>query len=231
MLGQDEGAPPTEIASANGNLPTLWQVLLAKGESSAVPDDQNLFGDVEGDGDGAGIAADARAVRARLGELAAFMRSHAQPDDAPHLLQFDAAVQYLDELIDEHDGEGESWISANLNELSWLHAGGAEAYVHQARILCDEWLALLQGMQAGDVAAVCQLLDVHDAGDASGWAWRFGFGGLSHSYFQEQDPASAVRFEDYVAEGGRSGGRVRRRLLAAGDGAAVGCNLGQRRVR
>lgn len=200
---ENEGAPPAEIASANGNLPTLWQVLLATGEPDAAPDDQDLLGDVDGDGAEAGIAADARAARARLGELAAFMRSQAERDDAPLVLQFDAAVQYLDELIDEHDGEGELWISANLNELSWLHAGGAQAYVREARTLCDErWHALQQGMQAGDVAAVCQLLDVQDAGDASGWAWRFGFGGLSHSYFHEQDPARTVSFEDYVAEGG-----------------------------
>ncbi|MEN4917132.1 WG repeat-containing protein [Achromobacter spanius] len=198
---EDEGAPPSEIASANGNLPTLWQVLLANGEPGAAPDDQDLLGDV--DGDGAGIAADARAACARLGELAAFMRSHAERDDAPLVLQFDAAVRYLDELIDEHDGEGELWISANLNELSWLHAGGAQAYVHQTRTLCDErWHALQQGMRAGDVAAICQLLDVQDAGDDSGWAWRFGFGGLSHSYFHEQEPARTVSFEDYVAEGG-----------------------------
>ncbi len=200
---EDEGAPPMEIASANGNLPTLWQVLLAKGEPDAAPDDQDLLGDVDGDGNGAGIAADAHAAHARLGELAAFMRSHADREGALPVLQFEAVVQYLDELIDEHDGESELWISANLNELSWLHTGGAQAYVHQTRTLCDErWQALQQGMQLGDVAAVCQLLDVQDAGDASGWAWRFGFGGLSHSYFHEQDPARAVSFEDYVAEGG-----------------------------
>jgi len=195
---EDESEPPAEIASANGNLPTLWQVLLASGESGAAPDEQDLLGD----GDGAGIAADVCAARARLGELSAFMRSHADRDDAPHMLQFDAATQYLDELIDEHDGEGDLWISANLNELAWLYAGGAAAYVHQTRTLCDErWRALQQGMQVGDLAAVCQLLDVQDAGDASGWAWRFGFGGLSHSYFHEQEPARTVSFEDYVAEG------------------------------
>ena len=198
---EDEGAPPAEIASANGNLPTLWQVLLAEGESRAAPDDQDLLGD--GDGNGAGMAADARVAHQRLGELAAFMGAHSDRDDALPVLQFDAAVQYLGELIDEHDDDGDLWISANLNELSWLHADGAAAYVHQTRTLCEErWLAVRQGMQAGDLAAVCRLLDVQDAGDASGWAWRFGFGGLSHSYFHEQDPARTVSFEDYVAEGG-----------------------------
>ncbi|MGE8670158.1 MAG: WG repeat-containing protein [Achromobacter mucicolens] len=197
---EDEGAP-VEIASANGNLPTLWQVLLATGESRAASDDQDLLGGV--DGDEAGIAADAHAARARLGELAAFMRSHADREGALPVLQFEAAVQYLDELIDEHDGESELWISANLNELLWLHTGGAQAYVHQTRTLCDErWHALQQGMQLGDVTAVCQLLDAQDAGDASGWAWRFGFGGLSHPYFHEQEPARTISFEDYVAEGG-----------------------------
>lgn len=196
---EDENAPPAEIASANGNLPTLWQVLLANGESNAAPGGQDLFGD----GEAAGIAVDARGAHERLGELAAFMRTHADCDDAPHVLQFDAATQYLGELIDEHDGEGDLWISANLNELSWLHAGGAAAYVHQTRALCDErWQAVRRGMQVGDLSAVCQLLDLRDASDASGWAWRFGFGGLSHSYFHEQEPARTVSFEDYVAEGG-----------------------------
>ncbi|WP_313624656.1 WG repeat-containing protein [Achromobacter sp.] len=194
---QDQGEPPAELASANGNLPTLWQVLLAQGEQGAALDVQDIFGE----GGTAGIAVEARAAHDRLCELAAFMRSHAAHDDAPHVLQFDAATQYLGELIDEHDGEGDLWISANLNELSWLHAGGAAAYVHQVRALCDErWRAVRQGMQVGDLAAVCPLLDVQDAGDASGWAWRFGFGGLSHAYFHEQEPARTVSFEDYVAE-------------------------------
>lgn len=195
----DESAPPVEIASANGNLPTLWQVLLAQGDAKAAPGVQDLFGN----GEAAGIAGDARAACARLEELAAFMQSHADRDDAPHVLQFDAAVQYLGELIDEHDSDDDLWISANLNELSWLHEDGGPAYVRQVRALCDErWQALRQGIQAGDLAAVCQLLEVRDAGDEAGWAWHFGFGGLSHSYFHEQEPARTVSFEDYVAEGG-----------------------------
>lgn len=196
---QDEGAPPAEIASANGNLPTLWQVLLARGEEAAAPDVQ----DVLGEGGAAGIASDARAAHDRLCELAAFMLSHADRDDAPHCLQFNAAARYLAELIDERDDEGGLWISANLNELSWLHDGGGQAYARQVRAACDErWRALCQRMQAGDAAEVCRLLDVQDADDESGWAWRFGFGGLSHSYFREQEPARTVGYDDYNADGG-----------------------------
>lgn len=200
---EDEGAPPVEIAGANGNLPTLWQVLLADGESVAAPGMQDVFGESEI----AGLAGDARIAHQRLAELAAFMQSHVDHEDALPMLQFDAAVHFLGELIEEHEDDGELWISANLNELSWRHGGGAAAYLHEVRVLCNErWRAVRQGMQTGDLAAVCQLLDVHDAGDSSGWAWRFGFGGLSHAYFHEQEPARSVSFEDYASEGGDDDG-------------------------
>jgi hypothetical protein len=198
LCSDHESAPPAEIASANGNLPTLWQVLLAQGESDALPDFQDIL-DV---GEAATVRADARGAHARLAELAAFMRLHAEREGATHVRQFDAAVLYLDALIDECE-EGDLWISANLRELSWLHEGDGQAYARHVRIVSNErWRALQQGMVAGDSAAVCQLLDLQDADDASGWAWRFGFGGLSHSYFHEQEPVREVGFEEYVADGG-----------------------------
>ncbi len=196
---QDDDAPSAEFASANGNLPTLWQVLLAQGEQSAAPDAQDIFGE----GGSAGIASDARAAHDRLCELAAFMLSHAGGDDAPLSLQFDAAARYLAELIYEEDDEADLWISANLNELSWLHDGGAQAYVQYVRGASNVcWQALRLCMQAGDMAGVCHLLNVQDVDDESGWAWRFGFGGLSHSYFREQEPVRTVSYEDFNAEGG-----------------------------
>ncbi|WP_141217896.1 WG repeat-containing protein [Bordetella genomosp. 5] len=198
-----EDTPPTEVASANGNLPTLWQVLLASG-AEAVPVDAQ---DIMDEGGAAGVASDARAAYDRLGELAAFLSRHAGREDAPLCLQLDAAVRYLAGLIDEHDETEALRFSANLNELSWLHGDGAHAYAaHVNRTSNALWAALQRGMGADDVAGVCALLCVQDADDDAGWAWTFGFGGLSHPYFHEQEPVRSVSFEDFDAEDGQEEG-------------------------
>lgn len=183
-----------EIASANGNLPTLWQVLLADGSLQDAEASQRVFGDAGT----AALAAPAQAGRDRLRQVAAFLKTHATSGDAPHCVQMDAAVAYLAELMDARGGATGLWISANLDELAWLHAGGADAYLPHARALCtDRWNALQHSMRAGDAAAVLRLLDVQDANDESGWAWRVGLGGLAHPYFFPQEPARRVRFEDF----------------------------------
>lgn len=196
---QDGQAMSVEIASANGNLPTLWQVLLADGELSQADTSQRVFGDAGT----AGLAAPAHAAHDRLCEVAAFLLSHAASGDAPYCLQLDAAATYLAERIDGQPEGDPLWISANLDELAWMHDGGAAAYADHVRGLCSRrWLALREAMAAQDVAGVLRLLEVRDADDASGWAWRFGFGGLDHPYFAEQEPARAVRYEDFVADAG-----------------------------
>lgn len=196
---QDGQVAPAEIASANGNLPTLWQVLLADGELSQADTSQRVFGDAGT----AGLAAPAHAAHDRLCEVAAFLLSHAASGDAPYCLQLDAAATYLAERIDGQSEGDPLWISANLDELAWMHDGGAAAYADHVRGLCSQrWLALREAMAAQDVAGVLRLLEVRDADDASGWAWRFGFGGLDHPYFAEQEPARAVRYEDFVADAG-----------------------------
>lgn len=58
---------PTEIASANGSLPVLWQVLLAEGNAMRPDTTQRVFGDA----DTMGLAALASDALARLRELAA----------------------------------------------------------------------------------------------------------------------------------------------------------------
>lgn len=192
-----DGAPPIEVASANGNLPTLWQVLLTDGRAASIDDGQDLLGN----GAGTAVSSDARRAHERLTALAAFLRSHASDDDAPHCLQFDAAVRYLAASIDAHDETTPLSFSANLNELGWLYDGDADTYVQQVRAACaDRWAQLERAMQADDADAVYRLLEVADADDDSGWAWRVGFGGLSHPYFHEQEPARAVSFDDFNAD-------------------------------
>lgn len=192
-----------EIAAANGNLPTLWQVLLADGSLRDADASQRVFGDAGT----AALAAPAQAAHDRLRQMAAFLRTHAVNSDASHCVQWDAAVAYLAERMDARgagDASGERadaadlWISANLDELAWLHADGAAAYLPHARALCTErWNALQHSMRKDDAAAVWRLLDVQDAGDESGWAWRVGLGGLAHPYFFPQEPARRVRYEDF----------------------------------
>lgn len=191
-----------EIASANGNLPTLWQVLLADGELSQADASQRVFGDAGT----AGLAVPAQAAHDRLCEVAAFLLLHAASDDAPYCLQLDAAATYLAERIDGEPEDADLWISANLDELAWMHGDGAAAYAGHVRELCSQrWQALREGMAAQDVAGVLRLLEVRDVDDASGWAWRFGLGRLDHPYFAEQEPARAVRYEDFVADVGEGG--------------------------
>ncbi|MGV2905596.1 WG repeat-containing protein [Achromobacter sp. AGC25] len=186
--------PSVEIASANGNLPTLWQVLLANGECLEADASQRVFGDAGT----AGLAATAHAAHDRLCEVAAFFLSHAASADAAYCLQLDAAATYLAERIDQEPEGAGLWISANLDELAWMHEGGAAAYVGHARALCDErWQALREGMAAHDVPTVLRLLEVRDVADDAGWAWRFGLGGLDHPYFAQQEPPRAVRYDDF----------------------------------
>lgn len=195
-----------EIAAANGNLPTLWQVLLADGTLRDADASQRVFGDAGT----AALAAPAQAGLDRLRQVADFVRGRAASGDAPHCVQLDAAVAYLDERIDVRTGRrvgagptgpGDAaclWISAELDELAWLHADGADAYLAHARTLCaDRWQALQDGMRADDIAAVLRLLGVQDADDESGWAWRVGLGGLAHPYFDQQEPARRERYEDF----------------------------------
>lgn len=189
-----------EIASANGNLPTLWQVLLADGSLRDADASQRVFGDAGT----AALAAPAQAAHDRLRLVAAFLRAHAASGDAPHCVQWDAAVAYLAERIDARAVRAVSddavglWISANLDELAWLHADGTAAYLPHARALCTErWNALQHSMREDDATAVLRLLDVQDADDESGWAWRVGLGGLAHPYFFPQEPARLVRYEDF----------------------------------
>ncbi|MBB1597984.1 WG repeat-containing protein [Achromobacter sp. UMC46] len=191
-------APSAEIASANGNLPTLWQVLLAGGECLEADTSQRVFGDAGT----AGLAVVARAAHDRVCEVAAFLLSQAASDDAPYCLQLDAVAMFLAERIDqesdeESDGAG-LWINANLDELAWMHEGGAAAYPDHVRTLCNRrWQALCDAMAAEDVAGVLRLLEVRDVNDDAGWAWRFGSGGLDHPYFSEQEPPRSVRYEDF----------------------------------
>lgn len=186
-----------EIASANGNLPTLWQVLLADGSLRDADASQRVFGDAGT----AALAAPAQAAHDRLRQVAAFLRTHAASGDAPHCVQWDAAVAYLAERMDARGPREDAaglWISANLDELAWLHGDGAQAYLAHARALCtDRWNALQHSMLANDVAAVLRLLNVQDVDDESGWAWRVGLGGLAHPYFHPQEPARRVRYEDF----------------------------------
>ena len=198
------------LAGANGSLPTLWQVLLAEGTLRAADASQRVFGDAGT----AALAAPAQAGLDRLRLVADFVRGHAASGDAPHCVQLDAAVAYLVERIDarlakEVRAAGAApgdvaglWISANLDELAWLHADGADAYLAHARTLCaDHWQALQDGMRADDIAAVLRLLGVTGADDESGWAWRVGLGGLAHPYFDLQEPARRVRYEDFDEDG------------------------------
>jgi len=156
----DGRQPPTEIASANGSLPVLWQVLLAEGNAMQPDTTQRVFGDAGT----MGLAALASDALARVCALAAYVQLHAASGGAPQVQPLATAASYLKQRIDALAAQGPNgalWISANLDELAWLHDGGATAYIEHARLLCNaRWQALCEAMASDDVDAVLRGLDL-----------------------------------------------------------------------
>lgn len=150
----------TEIANANGSLPALWQVLLAEGKAMQPDTTQRVFGDAGT----MGLASEASNALARVRALAAYVQLHAASCDAPQVQQLTTAASYLQQRIDALAAQGANsplWISANLDELAWLHDGGAAAYIEHARLLCNaRWQALCEAMASDDVDGVLRGLDL-----------------------------------------------------------------------
>ncbi len=194
-----------EIAEANNNFPTLWQVLLAEGDAAPAITHQRVFADAGTDN----LAADADAALERLQELAQGMREHPRLHEQPLLtLQFDALLAHLRELVEEvrGDGEGAVLFSANLDQLSWLdEAGDAHTFLRRVRRECDDlWLRVRDGIREGHYASVDEALGVKEHGHGfehwDGWSWQFGFGGLHHDYFNQSDGPRDVPFAEFKPE-------------------------------
>jgi uncharacterized protein len=193
-----------EIAEANNNFPTLWQVLLAAGDAAPAIRDQRVFGDSGTDN----LAADAEPALERLHALAAFVREHPQSYKLPRLaIQFDALETHLGCLVEKWRGdEVRPVFSANLDELSWLDGErSSEQFISDCRADCDRlWSEIQDAIRCRNFPKLDDLLGLTEYGrDFSrwdAWAWSFGFSSLHHDYFNDCDEPRDIGFDEFVPE-------------------------------
>ncbi|MDQ0015259.1 TPR repeat protein [Variovorax boronicumulans] len=194
-----EEASANEIAEANNNFPVLWQLLLADGAASDAIDHQRVFGDAGTDN----LASDAHAALARIRQLHAFVERHPMLHTLPQIaLQFEALALHLAELIDETPDDSAPRFSANLDELSWLGGDAeGESFIERNRRECNErWTEVRRCIDSGNHPGVDAALGIQRFADWEAWAWRFGFGGLSHPYFDGYEAPRDERFADFEPE-------------------------------
>jgi TPR repeat protein len=199
--GDDDATRTVEIAEANNNLPVLWQILLADGSDDEPISMQRVFGDAGT----RNLSSEAPAALQRIRQLADFVVGHPLLHKQPHLsLQFEALLQHLARQIDlaTHVGAAPPRFSANLDELSWLETTGEDAeldgFIERCRRTCNEcWLALQACILAGNYPGLDAALKIESFDEWRDWAWQFGFGGLSHSYFSMQNTPRDVRYADF----------------------------------
>ncbi|WP_423380464.1 WG repeat-containing protein [Burkholderia sp. LMG 32019] len=198
--GDGDDARTIEFAESNNHFPLLWRVLLADGGAGDAITDQRVFGDAGTPN----LASDARAAHARISRLASFVVAHPLPGDDPALArQFDALVRHLGESIDAlGDAHDAPRFSANLDELSWLDGGDPADFIEQERANCTRlWWQVANCMDFRDVRGVRAALEIGTPAAWPDWAWGFGFGGVSHHYFDRQEPPRGVTFAEMFDAG------------------------------
>ncbi|MCA8024874.1 WG repeat-containing protein [Burkholderia cepacia] len=200
QAGDGDDARTIEFAESNNHFPLLWRVLLADGGAGDAITDQRVFGDAGTPN----LVSDARAAHARLSRLASFVVAYPLRGDDPALArQFDALVRHLGESIDAFgDAHGAPRLSANLDELSWLDGGDPDEFIREERDNCTRlWWRVANCMDFRDVRGVRDVLEIDTPADWRDWAWGFGFGGVSHYYFQRQEPPRGVAFAEMFDAG------------------------------
>ncbi|WP_254624530.1 WG repeat-containing protein [Burkholderia diffusa] len=200
QAGDGDDARTIEFAESNNHFPLLWRVLLADGGAGDAIADQRVFGDAGTPN----LASDAREAHARISRLASFVVAHPLPGDDPALArQFEALVRHLGESIDAFgDVHGAPRFSANLDELSWLDDSDPDDFINEERDTCTRlWWRVVNCMDFRDVRGVRDTLEIDTPADWRDWAWGFGFGGVSHHYFQRQDPPRGVMFAEMFDAG------------------------------
>lgn len=190
-----------EIAEANNNLPRLWYILLAHGESAAAITHQRVFGDAGTDN----FAADVRGGLTRFRQVADALLQHPLIDRLPALPRHLRAVAaFLEECIDEQPAEGDILFSANLDEYSWFYDLSPEEFVTmQHREFNTVWANIDDCIRRGDHLGLERALGFEndDFTDWSQWCWSFGIGSFSHSYFEDCDnEPREEEFADFVPQ-------------------------------
>ena len=194
-----------EIADANNLFPSLWQLLLADGQSAAAIEDQRVFGDAGT----ANIATRGESALARFEQVSAWLRRHPSADSIPGLGRYlDAAARHLHSCLDS--GEGPSGdaplLSANLDELSWLDSESPDQFIADTLAQCrTTWSAVERMIEAGTYEDLEEVLGFREwnvgFGDWKAWSTVFGLSLFSHPYFfGTWDEPRTEAFEDFDEE-------------------------------
>ena len=192
-----------EIAEANNNLPRLWYILLAQGETADAIADQRVFGDAGTDN----IASEARGGLARFQRLADTLLQHPLIEKLPALPRHLRAVAgFLEECINEQADDDEVLFSANLDEYSWFYDLSPEEFIAtQQQEFNSVWLTIDDCIRRGDHLGLERALGFEndDFTDWTQWCWSFGIGGFGayHAYFRNCDDAPRdEEFADFVPQ-------------------------------
>ena len=188
-----------EVAEAKNQVPILWQILLAQGESADPVKYQRVFGDAETPG---AVASAPEAV-ARLEEVLDFVQAHPLARKLPQLPRYvDATKRHLRQMLENWVDEEPSVFSANLDELFWLEDSqhSAEAFIdRELQAFTETWRQTKHAIATNDYALldkVFQFSEFHlTAADWDVWNFTFGFGCWQHEYFNY----SEIRETDFEA--------------------------------
>jgi hypothetical protein len=163
--------PSRQVAAADGNLPLLWQILLAGG-APASPLDRSSPRLV--------INADAALLRLRC--VVDFMARHPAVLARPALgWVFDGALASLREPL---GGKPARYFSAELNALSWISDSAPAHFIDECRADCNaRWRMVAEAIGARDHVALSRALYLTDPDDWCYWGATFGFGTLADPYF------------------------------------------------
>jgi hypothetical protein len=167
--------PSDRIADAQGNLPLLWQILLAGGApASALA------------GGSPRLVNDADAALLRLRCVVDVMARHPAVLAQPALgWAFDGALATLRHAL---AGQRGRYFSAELDALSWISDSAPAHFIDECRADCNaRWRIIAEAIGARDLVALSRALYLDDPDDWRYWGATFGFGTLSDPYFAPLD--------------------------------------------
>jgi hypothetical protein len=172
---------PDLIAEARGNLPLLWQILLAGGAPAPADDAGQITDEAF-----PGLTSDADAALLRLRCVVDFMASHPALRTRPALgWAFDGALASLRDALAAQPGRS---FSARLDALSWMSDASPTAFIEECRADCNKrWRLVAGAIEARDHVALSRALYLDDPDDWHYWGTSFGFASLSDPYFRGHD--------------------------------------------
>lgn len=201
-----EGEVIDQIAEANNNLPLFWQILLTDATEAEAIRDQRVFGDANSPD----LEAELALGIARMRRFLTFAKTLPGVKKIRHWpLYAQSLLEWLEAMQADHP---EARISANIDEMLWLHNNGSidEAMQHTRREFNLFWQQLDAAITAGNKQAANDLLlqEIQGCGqtlaDWDFWRWQFGIGGIEHPYFEDTDEETVrdMPFSQFDTRGG-----------------------------